>query len=206
MIYLIIFITGVVSVICFNQPENVAKLAMRPYDMFRQKQWYRVITHGFVHADWTHLLINMIVFWSFGEAVIRIFRLQFRSGAGMNPDIRFVLLYFGGMVAASLYDIINKRNNPYFSSIGASGAVSAVLFTSIFYAPMANVLIMGVLPVPGILFGISYIAYESYSARRTQKDRVNHHAHIFGALYGFIFPLLTGGISQIDFFLRGFKF
>lgn len=205
MIYLIILITGLVSVICFNRRDIAAKLSLHPYSMTRDRQWYRIITHGFVHADWTHLIINMIVFWSFGEAVMRIFQIQHHSGSGMNPDMRFILLYFGGMIAASLFDVIKRRNNPRFSSIGASGAVSAVLFTSIFYTPMSNILIMGVLPLPGILFGVMYIAYESYSTKRTE-DRINHHAHLFGAIYGFIFPILTGGISQIELFINGFKF
>lgn len=205
MIYLIIFITVAVSTMCFNRREIAGQLALRPYAMYRNRQWYRVITHGFVHADWMHLLVNMIVFWSFGEAVMRIFGLQHRAGAGMEPGLRLILLYFGGMAAASLFDIIKRRNDPYFSSIGASGAVSAVVFTSIFYTPMANIYIMGVLPLPGILFGIMYIVFESYSTRRT-GDRINHHAHIFGAVYGFIFPLLTGGLSQFGLFMKGLKF
>lgn len=170
--------------------------------MAKDKQWYRLITHGFVHADWIHLIVNMVVFWSFGEAVMRMFRAQHLIYGSMEANLRFSLLYFGGMAAASLYDVIKRRNNPNFSSIGASGAVSAVLFTSIFYNPMANVLIMGVLPVPGILFGLIYIVYESYSAHHT-VDRINHHAHLFGAVYGFIFPVLTGGVSQLGFFMKG---
>lgn len=204
VLYAVIFFTVLVSVICFRNYGLLRRLSLDPYIIFRNKQWERIITHGFVHADWIHLIINMFVLWSFGEFVLSFFRLEQLQGISFNADGRFILLYFGGMAAASLYDIIRMRNNPHFSSIGASGAVSAVVFTSIFLSPMSKVYIFGAIPMPGILFGIMYIAYESYSARNTQ-DRINHHAHIFGAVFGFIYPILTGGLSQVNNFLNGFS-
>ena len=120
----------------------------------------------------------------------------------MDPNIKFSLLYFGGIVFASIYDIRKYKDNPYYTSIGASGAVSAVVFTSIFYAPLSKIYLMGLLPLPAVVFGILYVGYEAYSARRGGGN-VNHHAHIFGAIYGFIFPMLTGGMSQLRFFTDG---
>ena len=124
--YLITGITVVVSFICFNNRLLFDKLSLKPYRIVHAKEWYRIISHGFVHADWVHLFVNMFTFWSFGKYIEETFRyLGFGEGA-------FLLLYFGGMVVASASDVIRYRNAAWYTSIGASGAVSAVLFTAIF--------------------------------------------------------------------------
>lgn len=198
----IIFLTVAISVVCFYNRAVFDKLSLKPYYVVRRNQWHRVVTHGFVHADWTHLLVNMLVFWSFARVVMAMFSHQYHAGMSMDPNIKFSLLYFGGIVFASVYDVAKYRDNPYYTSVGASGAVSAVVFTSIFYAPLSKIYLMGLLPLPAFVFGILYIVYEAYSARRGGGN-VNHHAHIFGAVYGFIFPVLTGGMSQFRFFTEG---
>ena len=130
--YLIIGITVILSFICFSNRELFMKLAFIPYRTIRNHEYYRIVTHGFIHADMTHLLVNMFTFWSFGLYIERTFRyMGFGSGA-------YLALYFGGMIVASLYDLIKRRNDPYYVSIGASGAVSAVLFTSIFQQHWEN--------------------------------------------------------------------
>ncbi len=202
MTLFIIFITAAISVVCFSNRAAFDRLSLKPYNVVRRGQWYRVVTHGFVHADWTHLLVNMLVFWSFARVVMATFAGQFHAGISMEPNLKFSLLYFGGLIFASIYDLSKRRDDPYYTSVGASGAVSAVVFTSIFYSPLSKIYLMGVLPMPAVVFGILYIGYEAYSARRG-GGHVNHHAHIFGAMYGFIFPMLTGGGSQINFFLNG---
>ena len=118
--YVIIGITVVVSYICFGDHELFRKLAFIPYRTVHNNEWYRLITHGFVHADMTHLLVNMFTFWSFGTYMESAFGYL---GLGTGG---YLGLYFGGMVAASLYDLARRRNDPYYVSIGASGAVSAV--------------------------------------------------------------------------------
>ena len=120
--YVIIGVTVVVSYICFGNHELFRKLAFIPYCTVHNREWYRLITHGFVHADMTHLLVNMFTFWSFGTYMESAFGYL---GLGTGG---YLGLYFGGMVAASLYDLIRRRNDPYYVSIGASGAVSAVHF------------------------------------------------------------------------------
>lgn len=120
--YVIIGVTVVVSYICFGNHELFRKLAFIPYCTVHNREWYRLITHGFVHADMTHLLVNMFTFWSFGTYMESAFGYL---GLGTGG---YLGLYFGGMVAASLYDLIRRRNDPYYVSIGASGAVSAVSF------------------------------------------------------------------------------
>ena len=159
--YLIIGITVILSFICFSNRELFMKLAFIPYRTIRNHEYYRIVTHGFIHADMTHLLVNMFTFWSFGLYIERTFRyMGFGSGA-------YLALYFGGMIVASLYDLIKRRNDPYYVSIGASGAVSAVLFTSIFLDPWGKILFFAVLPVPGIVFGLLYLAYCQYMAKQT---------------------------------------
>jgi len=131
----------------------------------------------------THLLVNMFTFWSFGTYMESAFG-YLGLGAG-----GYLGLYFGGMVAASLYDLVRRRNDPYYVSIGASGAVSAVLFTSIFLDPWGKILFFAVLPIPGIIFGVIYLAYCQYMAKQA-GDNVNHNAHFYGALYGLIYPAI----------------
>ena len=181
--YLITGITVVVSFICFNNRLLFDKLSLKPYRIVHAKEWYRIISHGFVHADWVHLFVNMFTFWSFGTYMESAFGYL---GLGTGG---YLGLYFGGMVAASLYDLIRRRNDPYYVSIGASGAVSAVLFTSIFLDPWGKILFFAVLPVPGIVFGVIYLAYCQYMAKQT-GDNINHNAHFYGAIYGLIFPML----------------
>lgn len=140
-------------------------------------------SHGFVHADWTHLIVNMFTFLSFGVYVEN----QFVAwGFGSSS---FLILYFGGMVAASVYDVWKYRNNQYYSSIGASGAVSAVLFTAIFLHPWDKIYFFAIVPIPGIVFGFIYLLYCQYMAKR-DGDNINHNAHFYGAVFGLIFPVL----------------
>lgn len=202
MTYIIIFITVLTSILAFNNKEFFAKSTLRPYDVVRKGEWWRVITHAFVHGDFPHLFFNMFVLWSFGLNVEHIFKLQGSVDVISNPRLTYVLLYMGGVLLAGLFDVVRFRGNPYYSSIGASAAVSAVVFTSIFYNPLNSIYLFGVIPIPGIIFGILYLVYESYSTKKT-SDGINHYAHIVGAVYGFIFPLLFGA-GQIDIFLKPF--
>lgn len=194
--YVLIAVTVVVSYICFNNKALFEKLAFVPYLVVKKKQWYRLITHGFVHADSVHLLVNMFTFWSFGVYIERIFDYM---GFGA---VNFLILYFGGMAVSCLYDLIKRHDNPSYASIGASGAVSAVLFSSIFFDPWAKILLFAVIPVPGIIFGFIYLAYCQYMARRS-KDNINHNAHFYGAMFGFIYPILLNP-SLIRAFLSHF--
>lgn len=181
--YIILGITVVVSILCFNNTVLFRRLSLSPYRIIHAREWYRIITHGFVHGDWVHLFVNMFTFYSFGEYIEYIFaQLGFGNGA-------FLLLYFGGMVIASIPDVIRYRNVSWYDSIGASGAVSAVLFTAIFLNPWDKILLFAAIPIPGIVFGVLYLIYCQYMAKHSQ-DNINHNAHFYGAVYGFLFPIL----------------
>ncbi|MDE6451944.1 MAG: rhomboid family intramembrane serine protease, partial [Odoribacter sp.] len=127
--YAIIIVTIAMSVICFSNGDLYDKLSLRPYWVVHMREWYRIVSHGFIHADWMHLFVNMFTFWSFGQYIEQVFRYM---GFGAWA---FIVLYMGGMVIASAKDVIRFRNNPWYASIGASGAVSAVLFSAIFLNP-----------------------------------------------------------------------
>lgn len=194
--YIIIGITVVVSYLCFNNQELFHKLALIPYRTVKNNEWYRLVTHGFVHADMTHLLVNMFTFWSFGTYIESIFGYMGFGTWG------YLGLYFGGMIFASIYDVIKHHNNPYYVSIGASGAVSAILFSSILFDPWSKILLFAIIPIPGIIFGVLYLAYCQYMAKRT-GDNINHNAHFYGAVYGLLYPALLNP-SLITAFLSHF--
>ena len=189
MTFILIFITAVVSASCFRNRPMLEKLALIPYRVIHRREWYRVGSHVFVHGDYMHLLVNLLVLLSFGGYLERILKAYQQMGQITNSYLTYFLLYFGGALAASIHDLVTRRDDPYYSSIGASGAVSAVIFTTIFFNPWNKLYLFGILPIPGIVFGLLYILYSQYMGRRG-GDGINHYAHLYGALYGFVFPLL----------------
>ncbi|MDD2196549.1 MAG: rhomboid family intramembrane serine protease [Bacteroidales bacterium] len=185
----IIIITAIVSIMSLNNRALMDKLQFNPYNTYHKKQWYRLITHAFVHADYMHLFINMLVFLSFGIAVEKMFGELKLIGIISNPTFHFVTLYLGGTIIASLTTLKKHKDNYYYNSVGASGAVSAIVFTSIFFQPLSNLYLMGIIPIPAIVFGVVYLVYSNYMSRKS-TDNINHDAHFIGAVFGFIYPLL----------------
>jgi len=200
MTLLIIAITSVISVIAFNRRDIFNKLQLNPYAVYHKKEWYRILSHGFLHADWVHLFVNMFVLFSFGSAVENIFKQLASNGIIQSPILVFVILYFGSMIFATVTTIAKHKENEWYNSVGASGAVSAVVFTSIFFQPLANLYFFAVIPIPGIVFGVLYLGYSHYMSRKG-GDNINHDAHFIGAVFGFIFPLLLDP-SLIKIFLN----
>ncbi len=205
MTLIIIVVTIIITVIAFNSEEVMSRLMLNPYQVTQKREWYRLITHGFLHADWTHLIINMIVLFSFGSNIEKSFQELRMSGYISSPALTYSLLYFGGIVISSLITLVRHRNNRWYNSVGASGAVSAVIFTSVFFSPLDRLYFFAVIPIPGILFAILYLVYSSYMSRRN-RDNINHDAHFLGAVYGFVFPILidldlvSHFISEISIF------
>lgn len=202
--FLIIAVTVLVSMFCFKSSELFSALSLNPYRMVEKKEWWRILTHGFVHGDYVHLMINMLVLYSFGSYVESYFKTLGALGVINNPVAAYLILYFGGMVFSTVHDLVKNRKDPYFSSIGASGAVSAVVFSTIFFEPWGKILLFGVIPIPGILFGVLYMAYSQCRARQ-EKDNINHLAHFYGALFGFVFPVLLSH-ELVHVFFDAFRF
>ncbi len=189
MTLVIIAITAVVSFLALGNRTLMDKLLLSPYNTIHNKQWYRVVSHALVHVDFFHLLVNMIVLLSFGLAVESIFgQLKTLNVIG-NPTVHFLTLYIGGTVISCLSTLRKHKDNYYYQGVGASGAVSAVVFTSIFFRPLDKLYIMGILPLPAIVFGVVYLIYSHYMSRKS-TDNINHDAHFVGAVFGFIYPIL----------------
>lgn len=186
---IIVITTAIVSILCFNNGNLFSKLDFEPYLINKKNEYYRFLSHTFVHADWIHLIINMLVFYSFGRYVEQIFDALQQRGSVFSGDLFYLLLYFGGAVIASIPSFIKHREDANYVSVGASGGVSAVLFSSIFFSPMEKIYFYAIIPMPGIVFGVLYLAYSSYMAKKG-NDNINHDAHFWGAVFGFVFPVL----------------
>jgi membrane associated rhomboid family serine protease len=183
--WFIIGVTVLVSYLAFQNAGMMEKLQFNAAKIVQGKEYYRLVTHAFIHANWSHLLVNMLVLFFFGPVIESYLGYYF----GNKANAIYILLYFGGILASNIWSLIKHRNNYYYNAVGASGAVSAVLFAFIFFDPLQKILVFFVLPLPGILFAVIYLAY-SYQMSRRDSDNIAHDAHFLGALFGFLFPIL----------------
>jgi len=196
---LIVILSVLTSLAAFKREELFYKLDLSPARIVHQKEYYRIFTHAFLHADYFHLGINMLVLYSFGRYVEDIFSELEAAGLIFSGPFFYILLYVASIALASISTVSRHRNNEQYSAVGASGAVSAIVFTYIFFAPLEKIYFYMVLPIPGILFGVLYLVYSSYMSKR-KNDNINHSAHFWGAVVGFVFPLLLEP-SLINVFL-----
>ncbi len=185
---LLIVITSLISIVCFGQRELFSRLQFNAYQIIHRREYYRMVTHGFVHANWWHLFVNMFVLYFFGRNVETILH----SLAGQNllkfPVLIYLILYLSAIVFASTISLVRYKDAIWYNSVGASGAVSAIMFFNIFFNPWQKLYLYGMIGIPGIVFGILYIIYSQYMSRRG-GDNINHDAHFLGAVFGFVFPL-----------------
>lgn len=184
----IIAVTCVVSFMAFKRPPLWHKLVLWPPGVTRRHEYWRLLTSGFVHADMQHLLFNMITLFFFGRLMEQFFAMQIGEAG-------YVLFYLGGVLISILPSYLSHRNQTDYVSLGASGAVSAVLFAFILLQPWALIFVF-VLPVPAVLYAIAYVGYSIYMDRRG-RDNINHSAHLWGAAYGVLFTLAVDpGVAQ----------
>jgi membrane associated rhomboid family serine protease len=177
---MIILVTGVVSFFGFRSRGLIDALILWPPVVREKNEYYRLATYGLIHADFTHLLFNMITLYFFGTAMERFFDQSL-------GDFGFVFFYVLGLIVSILPTYIKNRDNANYRSLGASGAVSGVLFAFILLQPWTMMYVYFV-PVPAIIFAVAYVAYSIYS-ERLAKDNVNHGAHLWGAAYGVVFTI-----------------
>ncbi len=178
---ILIAVTVLVSWLAFSRPRLLDRLILWPPAIDRQKQYDRLVTHGFIHADWQHLLFNMITLFFFGRIAEQVI------GSMIGP-VGFLLFYLSAIVIAILPTYLRHRHDSRYRSLGASGAVSAVLFAFILVQPWSLIFVF-FLPVPAILYGAFFVGYSIWMDRQG-GDNTNHNAHLSGAIYGVLFMLL----------------
>jgi membrane associated rhomboid family serine protease len=186
---IIIVITVGISLMANSKPELYSKLLFNPYQVYHRKEWHRILSHGLIHDknNIFHLVFNMYVLYSFGNAVESILINQL-NGLWIAY---YLFLYIGGMAVATIPSLVKHRDNYNYNSVGASGAVSAVLFATIAFAPFSGGIGIMFIPIsiPPLVFGILYLLYEKYMEKRGGTN-IAHDAHIWGALFGFLFALI----------------
>ena len=176
----IIIITCLISIAAFSNEKALNNMIFYPARMKGGREMYRLFTHGFIHADFIHLGVNMFTLYFFGKAAEML----------IFTKAQYIILYLTAIPAASLVDLFKQKDNYNYRSLGASGAVSAVLFSTIILDPwFKGVCLYGAICLPNILFGILYVFYSAYMSKKG-KDNVGHNAHLWGAIYGFAFTAI----------------
>ncbi len=202
---LIIIVTCLISYKGFKDRSFFEQLKHHPVSEAKNGQWYRMVSSGFLHADWVHLGINMYVLYEFGTLVEMLYLDQFGEVAGRGI---YLALYLVMIILADIPSFIKHKNNSYYGAIGASGAVSGILFIFILFLPWAELRLYFAIPIPAIIFGILYLAYSSWASKKAQ-DNIGHDAHFYGALSGMVLTaiLIPRTFSVfIDQFLNGLPF
>jgi membrane associated rhomboid family serine protease len=180
--WILIGLTVLVSWSAFERPQLLDRLTLWPPAIDRKHQYERLVTYGFVHADWMHLLFNMITLYFFGPLAERFYTAQLGA-------LGYPIFYFTALVVSILPTYLRHRTDARYRSLGASGAVSAVLFTFVLLNPWATIGVFFI-PMPAIVFGVLYLVYSVWADRRGHGN-VNHAAHFWGAAYGMAFAVFA---------------
>ena len=199
---IILIATCIISIIAFKNQKLIDDLIFYPPAVTERNQYYRFITCGFIHANVAHLAFNMYSFWIFGEYVEILFMTVF----GPVGRWYYLLMYISALVVCLLPTYFNNKNNYHYRSLGASGAVSAVIFAFIFLNPLQGIGLI-FLPrefmIPGFIFGFLYLILSSYLDKKGGGN-INHSAHIWGSVYGIVFLIITGYLFSGKNLLSGF--
>lgn len=185
MTLIIIAITTLISLLAFSNRELFAKLQFNAYLINKGNQSWRFVSYGIIHADWAHLLVNMFVLYSFGRAVESHYQILF----GNKALFYYGLLYVGSIAMSVLPSYGKNKENIHYNAVGASGAVSAVVFASIIFQPFSKIYFFFIpIGIPAILFGGLYLWYSWYMSKKN-IDNIGHDAHFWGAIFGLVFTI-----------------
>lgn len=191
----VIILTVLISIYAFYNAAIFNRLKFNAYAIRHHGQGWRFFSYGLIHADWVHLFINMFVLYSFGRAVIDAYHYYF----DVKGYLFYLLLYIGGIGFSVLFDYGKRKDDPNYNAVGASGAVSAVLFASILLYPTGSVYLFPIpFPLPSVVFGAIYLVYSAVMARRA-NDNIGHNAHFWGAVFGMAFTVALKPILAISF-------
>jgi len=190
----IFFATIAISLLAFQRDSVLReKFILHPWGLSRGERIYSIIMHGFIHADYVHLLFNMMTFYFFA------FFLEARTG-----HLNFAIIYFGSLILSVLSTIYKHRNDFDYRSLGASGAVSGVIFSAIIYEPTSKIyLFIFPIGIPSPLFAVLFVGY-SYFAARNRYAHIAHEAHLWGAVSGALLTILLDPRAIIQFFYQIF--
>lgn len=169
----------VLSLMAFYNERMYGEFMFHPYSVARGQKLWTVITSGFIHRDWSHLLFNMLSFYFFA------FQLEAILG-----HWQFALLYMASLILSDLPTVGKHKDDYWYHSLGASGAISAVVFSYILFNPLTKMIIFPIpIPIPALLYGVVYLVYCAYASRQS-RDSINHDAHFFGAISGIMITIL----------------
>jgi membrane associated rhomboid family serine protease len=178
----IVIVTSVISIAGFRNGKIVDELIFWPPAISKKNQYYRFITCGLIHADYMHLIFNMLTLYFFGTYM----EVHYQGDLGLQK-FYYLALYIGALIVSNIPTYIKHYNDYDYRSLGASGAVSAVLFSFILLGPWQQIIVL-VFPVPAIIYGGLFLFYSAYMSRKG-GDHVNHDAHFYGALFGMLFTI-----------------
>ena len=175
----IFVITILTSIMAFSNDNLYGNMVLHPYSVYRKQRVYTVITSGLIHNDWMHLFFNMLSYYFFAFDLEKVL-----------GHWQFGLLYVASLILSDLPTVYKHRNDDWYHSLGASGAVSAVIFSAILFNPLVKMMIMPIpIGIPAVLFGVLYLIYCNYASKYS-RDNINHDAHMFGALSGLLITII----------------
>ncbi len=185
---LLLLVTIAVSFWAWGDSALLDACLLKPTRVWQRREWWRVLTSGFIHKDYAHLGFNLFTFTFFGFEIERVCRLYFGRTLGA---FAVVVIFVGGIIIANLPTVWLERRNLHYASLGASGGVASVLFASIVLSPLREMSLLFIpIEMPGFIFGALYAAFSFVQARRQAPDGINHEAHLTGSLYGLAVILL----------------
>ena len=194
---ILVVITSGISYYAFSNYSLMDKLILNPYKVSKRREYYRFVTSGFVHADFGHLIFNMLSLWFVGEGIEQLFAALF----GASGSLYYLFLYLVGIIVSDIPSYLKNRTNSNYNSLGASGGVSAVLFAAILFAPTMTVSLYFFIKMKAFIFGILFLGYSYYEARKG-TSYVNHSAHMVGAIFGLVFMAVVYPAAVPGFFAQ----
>jgi len=192
---IIIIITVAASFYAWNNQNIFQKWILNPYTVHRRKEYHRLITSGLIHNDYMHLFFNMLALYFFGELIEKTYVSVF----GDIGKLLYIGLYVIGIIVSDIPTYLKHKNHAYYNSLGASGGVSAVVFSYVLFYPTLDICLYFVFCLPSFIFGVLYLLYSYFQAKRG-GDYINHDAHLYGAAFGIVFSIVIMPSVIVSFF------
>ena len=197
---IIIFSIAAVSFLGFSNQTLFLKFLFKPYSILKDKEWYRLISSAWLHADYMHLFVNLFVLYSFGNYLEYFLNVYYEE----QSSVLYLFLFLGSTVVSHIPSYVKHKSNINYQAVGASGGVSGILFAYILINPLSMLELYLFIPIPAIVFGILYLWYSYYMSKKNM-DNIGHEAHIYGALGGMtLITIIKPGI-WVSFFNQLFK-